>query len=52
MALQRAPAPLPNWQLTFDHAVAATPLDRYQQLVDLPALASHSTVSTGMEVAP
>jgi len=22
---------LPNWKITFDHAVAATPLDRYQQ---------------------
>ncbi len=51
LALQRAPAPLPNWQLTFDHAVAATPLDRYQQLVDLPALESHGAVPAGMEVA-
>src|SRR5260370_26526122 len=34
LALQRAPNPLPNWQLTFDHAVAAKPLDRYHRLVD------------------
>jgi hypothetical protein len=51
LALQRAPAPLPHWQLTFDHAVAATPLDRYQQLVDLPTLESHGAVPAGMEVA-
>jgi transposase len=38
LALQRAPNPLPNWQLTFDHAVAATPLDRYQRLVDAPLI--------------
>jgi len=37
--------------MTFDHAVAATPLDRYQQLIDLPAIASQSAVST-MVVAP
>ena len=35
LALQRAPAPLPSWRMTFDHAVAATPLDRYDRL--LPA---------------
>jgi transposase len=34
LALQREPAPLPNWKLTFNHAVAATPLDRYQNLID------------------
>jgi hypothetical protein len=32
LAIQRAPAPLPNWKLTFDHTVTATPLERYQQL--------------------
>jgi hypothetical protein len=25
LALQRSPAPLPNWRMTFDHTVAATP---------------------------
>jgi transposase len=34
LALQRTPAPLPSWRLTFDHAVAATPLDRYERLVE------------------
>jgi transposase len=37
LALQREPVPPPNWRLTFNHAVAATPLDRYQNLVDMPA---------------
>ena len=50
LALQRAPAPLPNWRMTFDHTVAATPLDRYQQLIDLPAVAAQGT-ARGMEVA-
>jgi hypothetical protein len=50
LALQRQPAPLPNWRMTFDHTVAATPLDRYQQLIDLPAIAAQDTAS-GMEAA-
>ncbi len=33
LAMQRTPAPLPNWRLTFDHAVAATPLSWYEQTV-------------------
>lgn len=37
LALQRTPAPLPNWRMTFDHAVAATPLDRYERVIDAPA---------------
>jgi transposase len=32
LALQRTPAPPPSWRLTFDHAVAATPLERYERL--------------------
>jgi hypothetical protein len=36
--------------MTFDHTVAATPLDRYQQLIDLPAVAAQGT-ARGMEVA-
>ncbi len=36
LALQRTPSPLPNWRLTFDHAVAATPLDRYERIIDRP----------------
>ena len=38
LALQRQPAPLPNWKLTFDHAVAATPLEQYENLFDMPAV--------------
>jgi len=34
LAVQRTPAPLPNWRLTFDHVVAVTSLDRYQRLID------------------
>jgi len=40
LALQRTPAPLPNWRLTFDHAVAVTPLDRYERMVDRPVVAA------------
>jgi hypothetical protein len=39
LALQRSPAPLPNWRLTFDHAVAATPLERYERMTDAAATA-------------
>jgi hypothetical protein len=37
LALLRTPAPLPNWQLTFGHAVDATPLDRYERVADCSA---------------
>jgi transposase len=33
LAMQRTPAPLPSWRLTFDHAVAAMPLDRYERII-------------------
>lgn len=33
LALQNTPQPLPNWELTFQQAVATTPLERYQQEV-------------------
>lgn len=36
LAMQRTPCPLPNWRLTFDHAVASTTLDRYERLIDQP----------------
>lgn len=38
LAMQRTPAPLPNWRLTFDHAVAATPLDRYEKFSEASAM--------------
>ena len=38
-------------QLTFNQAVAATPLDRYQQLIDPHTLASQGAASAGMGVA-
>lgn len=41
LAVQRTPAPLPNWRLTFDHAVAVAPLDRYQRLID-PSAGSYT----------
>jgi len=34
LAMQRTPTPLPSWRLTFDNAVAATPLERYEGLVN------------------
>ncbi|HWE93075.1 MAG TPA: IS21 family transposase [Tepidisphaeraceae bacterium] len=34
LAMQRTPTPLPDWKLTFDHAVAVTPLERYEKLID------------------
>jgi transposase len=40
LALQRTPAPLPSWRLTFDHAVAATPLERYERLAAGTGVAS------------
>lgn len=43
LALQRTPTPLPNWRLTFDHAVAATPLDRYEKIA--------GTLASTLEVA-
>jgi transposase len=53
LAAQRTPTPLPSWQLTFDHAVAIMPLDRYQALVDLPAILDPTTAVSGTtEVAP
>jgi transposase len=42
LAAQRTPAPLPNWKLSFDHAVAATPLDRYQRMIDSPLIPAPS----------
>jgi len=39
LAMQRTPQPLPNWRLTFEQSVAATPLERYGQLFDHPAAA-------------
>jgi len=35
LAMQRTPEPLPSWRLTFEQQVAATPLDRYEQLFDM-----------------
>jgi transposase len=32
LALQRTPTPPPSWRMTFDHAVAATPLERYERV--------------------
>jgi transposase len=46
LAMQRTPRPLPNWRLTFEQSVAATPLERYGQLFDPPAAA------VAQEVAP
>jgi hypothetical protein len=43
LALQRTPTPPPSWRLTFDHAVAATPLERYERIV---------SVGAALEVAP
>jgi transposase len=40
LAMQRAPEPLPNWRLTFEQAVAATPLEHYGQLFDNTAAAA------------
>jgi transposase len=34
LAMQRTPQPLPSWKLTFDHAVAAAPLNLYEQLLN------------------
>jgi len=48
LSMQRTPTPLPNWRLTFDHAVAATPLDRYQNLIDLPAMVAGSNITTAV----
>ena len=45
LAMQRTPAPLPDWRLAFDHAVAATPLQRYERAAGIPAAA------TGCELA-
>lgn len=36
LAMQRTPTPPPSWRLTFDHAVAATPLERYERVIDRP----------------
>ena len=35
LAMQRTPQPLPSWRLTFEQSVAATPLDRYEQLLNM-----------------
>jgi hypothetical protein len=35
LAMQRTPEPLPSWRLTFEQQVAATPLDRYEQLLNM-----------------
>jgi len=45
LAMQRTPTPLPNWKLTFDHAVAATSLDRYQRLIDRPPMPAIAEVA-------
>jgi hypothetical protein len=37
LAAQRTPQPLPNWRLSFEQPVAATPLQWYEQLFDMPA---------------
>jgi len=48
LALQRSPAPLPSWRLTFDHTVAVTPLDCYQRLAELPAPMSAAASESGL----
>ena len=45
LTMQRVPQPLPNWRLTFDHAVAATPLDSYQRLADAPVAAGEPALA-------
>lgn len=46
LAVQRTPTPLPNWRMTFDHAVAATSLDGYQRFIDTPATPALAEVAS------